>query len=426
MKIALFLLTILLSIFISCKKDKNLSPTLEISSPIENTYITTTDTILIKGNVSDDEKVENISVKIVNSDLTAISKSFTININKKSYSFNFNYIPEFISEFTNNTYYLKISAFDGELYSNKFIKLGINNFHFFLKKYFVFISESNQSTALYEIDSLLNTNKINSFNDKIRIAKLGNNLITFNDITGIATLYNKTSFELIWNIYNVNNYISNYSSFLDCIDNYYFVSHANGKIIAYDDNKVIRKTFLLSDSSYVPYYFCKIKDKFLSFSNSTNNKKRIDINNYTTESNISYLNINFDAKYANFFNENEAIIIGNKNDSAYICILDLITYSLKNIMTYNYKILSACKLNNNIILYSTSKNEIKAIINYLPNIWTLVQNQNSEKMYFDEYNKLLFIKNQNKLNIYLQASESQLIKYKTIDFNYAIEEIVIQ
>ncbi|OFX25853.1 MAG: hypothetical protein A2033_03125 [Bacteroidetes bacterium GWA2_31_9] len=411
-----FLIVIILIYFSSCKKKENASPEISVSKPINNQIFMIGDTIHISGHVSDDVLVNSVSVSIVDAKSISISSSENYSINNESADFSYDFIPIISEALSSESYSLKVSAYDGDLYTRVYIPIILSEKPLIKSGYLVLYRKNDYSTYLGFNDNALNEINKKTINDisKTITIDYNENLFYYYGISS-GNLIALNSDDLIekWQVSGINNFQPDYLSNMKVTNNLLFVSHQNARINAYDKFGNIRKSAQLNDLSYETGVF-NVHNEFIVCFSSNNYQKRIECLNYETGSPMSYKVIDFDAVGIENYNNEKIVIFGNKNNITKACTLDVyqnIIYEITNFPQGKLQAVANISETETLLLidskvYLFNKTNV--------NISLFGIFANSQSISYDEISGELYIIANDKLQIYDFAS-SQLLNEKMFE-----------
>lgn len=394
-----FLLVIILIYFSGCKKKENAFPAITVNEPINNQHFTVGDTIHINGHVSDDVLVNSVSVSIVDAKSISISSSENYSINKESADFSFDFVPLISEALSSNSYSLKVSAYDGELYTRTYIPIILSEKPLIKNGYLVLYRKDDFSTYLGLYDNALNEiskKTINDISKTIAIDYNENSFYYYGISSGNLIASNSNDLTEKWQISGINNFQTGYLSNLEMINNLLFVGLQNGRINAYDKFGNIRKSAQLNDLSYEPGVFNVHNEFIVCFSHNTF-QKRIECLNYETGNPISYNVIDFDIVGMESYNNEKIVIFGNKNNIAKACTLDVyqnIIYEIPNFpqgklqaVANISETVSLLLIDSKAYVFNKSNDHISLYSNF-PNTHSISYDDKSDELYIIANDKL--------------------------------------
>lgn len=320
-----FIFIFLCALVFSCKKETDdLPPQISITTPTNNQQVNGFDTIAISGEFSDNKTIKLVSVVLRNANNINVLPSQTFKPNTPTFSLNTAYIFDDI-QMPTGEYHFRISAFDGENTTTKFIPIFYGEVP--TQRTGVYFYESNGSTT--SIYKLTGTNATlfktlsgdfiggaaNSFNQQLmRVGSLSGNLTAVDVAFG----------DILWEI---NNSTSSTPFFMHTFfqNNATYVSLRNGEIRAYNGSG--NPTFLaLAPTSFFGEEGLVHTNLFLSEQKAIgNNDRRLAV--YWTASGVLVQQIVLFEDVLGIYslNTNKIVLLANDNVSgnAKIQIYDL-------------------------------------------------------------------------------------------------------
>ncbi|OFX48537.1 MAG: hypothetical protein A2046_03295 [Bacteroidetes bacterium GWA2_30_7] len=407
----------------NCRKKENAFPVISVNSPANNQTFTVGDTIQIKGYVSDDKLVNNISVSIVDAQSISISSSENYTINKEYSDFSIYYCPIITEALNSESYSLKISAFDGELFSRQYVSILLSEKPLQKTGYLILTRKDDFSTYIGLYDNSLNEVSRQTINDVAKTIEIDyseNSFFYYGISSGKLIASNTNDLTEKWQISEVNNFKAGYLSKMKLLNNLLFVSHQNARINAYDKYGNIRKSAQLNDLNYETGIFNKHNEFLVCFSNNIY-QNRIECINYETGSPIRYKVIDYDAIGIEGYNNEKVLIFGNKDNIAKVCTLDVyqnIIYEIPNFPQGTLKSITKLSeseflllIDNKIYIFNKTNNNISLFGTFA----------NSQYISYDSKSDELRVIENDKLQIY-NFGNSQLLIEKM--FGYSVYEIV--
>lgn len=413
-----FAILVLLILFChtNCKKKENAAPVISINKPKANQQFIIGDTINISGYVSDDVEVKSISVSIVNAQSISISSAENYTINKEYSDFSIYYCPIITEALNSESYSLKISVYDGELYSRQYVPIFLSEKPLNKTGYLILSKKDDFSTYIGLYDNSLNEISKQTINDVAKTLEIDyseNSFYYYGISSGKLIASNTNDLTDKWQISGVNNFTNGYLSNMQLHNNLLFVSHQNARIIGYDKYGNIRKSAQLNDLSYETGVFNQHNEFIVCFSHN-NYQKRIECINYESGSPISYKVIDYDAIGIESYNNEKVIIFGNKDNIAKVCTLDVYQNIIYEITGFPQGILKAISkiseneflllIDNNVYIFNNGNNNISLFGTFA----------NSQSINYDSKSDELYIISNNKLQVYKFAS-SELFFEKIFD-----------
>jgi hypothetical protein len=340
MKIFFAILLVLL-LFISCKKEENQAPIIVIENPLENTHISSIDSFLVNGKITDDKEIKWVNISIVNPNLIPVSSVYSFSPNTKAVEIN--QLVEISNiHLEGGVYFLLVSAGDEEETTRNYTKLIISAIEKELTGIWTLTSESGNSIIRkYHqgiIEEFLNISKdcrdisINSYSAQLQLLTTDGNLQSYQ-------LEDKT---LFWEKPNLNNFQYPYYGSLECNSNLSFVSATIGDIYGIDENGMIKRTLKTSDNSYRPskFYFHWQYAIIESIPNGSI-PKRIELVFATSGISMQYHSMEMEITGFSSFDENRVMIWGNTAGKMKVCTLNIALQHLDEVTGFPNQIVKS-------------------------------------------------------------------------------------
>ena len=123
-KIFAFLSLLALIVIHSCSSSDTSPPIVSITDPSENQIVDAGDTIPVRAQITDDQKITYWEVRLTDENFAPLGETFSASPDSKTANVNLLYpIP---SGLENGTYYIRVRADDEESTANQYVKLNIN------------------------------------------------------------------------------------------------------------------------------------------------------------------------------------------------------------------------------------------------------------------------------------------------------------
>jgi len=152
-KALLNIVFIVIVFFFSCSKDKDeISPTLIINAPYNLQQVNGVDTLKVLATISDDRNIEYVSVSLRNDNDIPVLSTITKTPNTKDYDLNILYFFDNIF-LPSGQYDLRVSAFDGENTTTRYVQLYLNETPKSRTGIFV-VSNTGASSDVYLLDNM--------------------------------------------------------------------------------------------------------------------------------------------------------------------------------------------------------------------------------------------------------------------------------
>jgi len=243
--IFLFILTIIIIVISSCKKDGDtLPPVVTIDNPYEYKTYNMYDTIYISGNAKDDNVVQSVKISIVNSSFLPVLNGEVHTPNNNLFYFNTSIAINDI-HLNSGLYYVLVTATDGTNSKNLYRAITINGIPLQFKKMIAITKVNSNSYNVYGINDTLQSALMFNYTGDYISSAINNNyqqLYVCGSVNSDMNAYDLINNSLQWSLPNENN--APFPSF----NNVYFnndiiyVSYYNNKIIGYNRLEGINMT----------------------------------------------------------------------------------------------------------------------------------------------------------------------------------------
>ncbi len=243
--IFLFILTIIIIVISSCKKDGDtLPPVVTIDNPYEYKTYNMYDTIYISGNAKDDNVVQSVKISIVNSSFLPVLNGEVHTPNNNLFYFKTSIAINDI-HLNSGLYYVLVTATDGTNSKNLYRAITINGIPLQFKKMIAITKVNSNSYNVYGINDTLQSALMFNYTGDYISSAINNNyqqLYVCGSVNSDMNAYDLINNSLQWSLPNENN--APFPSF----NNVYFnndiiyVSYYNNKIIGYNRLEGINMT----------------------------------------------------------------------------------------------------------------------------------------------------------------------------------------
>jgi len=422
----IYFLLILIGLLIGCRKEEiNPPPVISLIEPYTNKHYNVFDTVFYKASAQDQNGVEYISASIVNDFLSVVTTTNTQQFNTLSAQVESYLVLDDI-HLTSGTYYLMITASDGNNVTRSYTKISIIEEPLVLKNILIFSEQSSSQTEVYSLDSNLFVSKftypqgfqsaaINSYNQQIHILGTQGSMSTFTT----------DDYTEEWYINQINNPLQSFYGQVDVIDNTTFVSFGSGYIKGYDKFGVVRKSFNTQGIQYQPSIFYKWNYYLIAFEKAIGNQdNRIDVFYYGAGGKKISFYVDFDVVQFFYYREDKIMMWGNKNGKAKLYELSLLYNFIDEIKTLPLEqLFSAIQVEENIFLAAIG-NDIYHFNSNTNSLNIYSAGVHADLLKFEELNSVFFIVNQNTLTVKAYPQNIELLTtthnqpIKAIEFLY--------
>ncbi len=391
----------------ACKKKDELSPKVSIQSPSGGSY-SAMDTIFVKAQITDNENIERISIKLIDQNNQQVCPSYHFYPKKVSFLLESPFILNNLY-LSSGSYFLVVEAYDGINTGKSYIQIQIGAISRKLED-ILLVEKSPNTTEIYSIlngKTLLKSFPF-SYQDFIYnpYAKQYQ-LLTSN---GELIAFDKSNFDEKWSVSGLKNPSKEYYGSLFYKNQNTYVSSYLGEIRSYDENGQLGKQAnTIDDKGQISNYFFR-QEKIMAIKKPyVNYQDKIEELNENSGASIYTYNLQFSPKSILFIDDDLCIVFGNRDQVAKACSLSTLYHvihsfgdfenrQLGDAIQYSeyYYILS---LNHEIIEYELANSYERVL-----------ETTNTNVSFFEEnlYHKIYYIDNNEIFALRYPAAGSQL------------------
>ena len=396
-----FYIPILLLIFISCRKKENAEPQISITSPVSGQVFIPGDTIKIEAEISDNNVLASVTLKLLNAAYTPVDHQESFSINASSYHLSYDYVIENIYLETGN-YFITLSTTDGDNDQNEFRSIIIQGIPKTRKAVYVL---TQTDTAHIEVNKLDSANQLvhqfDIFGDYSgsAISSRYNILNAAGKITGAINQFDLISNSLLFSepAYNVT--LASFHN-LFFTNELTFVSYYDGRINAFNKDGHVQFSSV-QPVYYLPGALCA-NDKYVIaeayYPGAGEN--RLVVINYPSGVVKQEYNAGLDIASMISKEDDELIIFGNKNSDGKIYQYHVLSNGINDFHTlFGNTIFSAIAIDNDQYAIATAN----GLYSYQESNNNLIPVDLSEPAYsleYDEVNGILFVNAGRKIKEY--------------------------
>lgn len=332
----LLLLLPVVFIYACDKEGDTYSPQVSISKPYENQLFAIDEKINVVANVCDDRKLEYVSVKLLNEDMTPVSASQTVYPENNCTDINLE-ISIDNTLLPTGIYYVLISASDGVNVANEFRKISIKGFDKKLK--FILVLTRNDGTVtVNKIDSLNNVTQVKTITTDYCGAAVSSDAQQFylaGRYTGDVSVFSIKDWQLQWNVPVIANPPFPYFEEIDVYNSCLYVSYREGMFHIYNESGNIVASHVTENGEY-PLVFLPFKDYLITYEVSPGSSQKHLIV-YFVPSFTIYKKIPVTCEILKVFpmNENECLLFCNDGDQGLIKLFSLSTGSVTDMYIFS-------------------------------------------------------------------------------------------
>jgi len=309
-----FPIVALLVLSVSCRKFDNDPAEITIISPLPGTVFMPGDTIQVEANLSDDDDLGTLTIKLLNQSYTPVSHQDYYALNyMDTYHLSQPYVIDDLF-LESGTYFITVSVSDGSEDANEYRVIEIHELPKTREAVYFLTRPDTMNLNLVELDSLgqlVNRLTIPGDYAESAINSRYHELI----VSGQYGYYNHYDLHTYSNIFSEPPYNGSGPSFLNLFfyNNLTYVSYYDGRIRAFDMNGSV-KFNSAQPVYYQPGALCA-NSKYVfaeAFYTGQSERRLVVINN---PSGVARQEYNLDAEIATILStgENEVMIFGNKN-----------------------------------------------------------------------------------------------------------------
>jgi hypothetical protein len=396
-----FYLTILLLLFISCRKKENAEPQITITSPVSGQVFIPGDTIKVEADISNDGVLASVTLKLLNAAYTPVDHQESFSINSSSFHLSYEYVVENIYLETGN-YFITLSTSDGDNDQNEFRSIFIQGIPTTRKAIYVL---TQTDTSHIEVSKLDSANQLVHQFDVLGDysgSAISSRFIELNiagKITGAINQYNLESNSLLYSVPAYNSMLPSFQN-LFFSNELTFVSYYDGRIKAFDKNGQVQFNSA-QPVFYLPGALCvNYKYVFAEAYYAGPGENRLVVINYPSGVVKQEYNAGLDIASMMSKEDNELIIFGNKNGDGKIYQYHVLSNGINDFHTlFSNTVYSAVAIDNDRYAIATAN----GLYSYQESNNNLIPIDLSEPAYsleYDEVNGVLFVNAGRKIKEY--------------------------
>lgn len=396
----------------ACREDRDLNPPgIQIFSPAENSSYTVFDTIRVKAGLSDDRQVLSVSIQLLEENHTPAQSPVRSNIGGMNFIYE-NVYAISNADLISGTYYLKISATDGENDSKKYIKIYLSEAPVSGRGIFIISLPSTNSVEVTFLDSAMEASLFLAKNCDYRGSCVGSgnaylNLMG-NFLCGLNS-YNIPDKSIRWSEPAQGS--SSYFTQLDFYSEISYVCYYTGMIRGFDKNGALQFSATVNSGYYPVKTFLHNSVIFAEEQELSGSKRQVSkyfsTGSYGESVAIPISIVSFGAK-----DNNNIFLFGNDSSQAAILLYDIpndnisTPYTLPAGSTLN----DALQINTNTYLLALQDGLYK--YQYSPlNFIQQVSLAGINRIKYDETNNRVVVASGNKLYVYNYSNWNLMQSY---------------
>jgi len=386
----------------SCKKDDDSQePVISISSPYENQVFDVYDVVLVKGTVSDDRKLESLTVNLLDEQNNVAYIGLPIPFTSPSSSFQLNYALDDI-HLESGVYYIHITASDGVNESQAYKKIFINAVPKKLKKLLVSTYANSIQTNLFYIDSSYSAlNALQSFSGDYLASSASSYFQQFNkcgNYTGALTSIDLTTAATVFNVPNAissNPYFTGYFA----TEKFSYVAYYSGMLKGYDHNGNGIYNANANANHYIEN-FCFNGGYLLSEQVDKQTSARILNSHQTTGVGYQQTGMTQDVIAFCEKDQENVFVFGNVAGQGVIQLFDRVNNNLWNPYPFPLatgSLLSAVKIDSNTFLLGHSNGTIYKYQFQTSSVTAYLTGYTAKQLIYDDLNNEIYVVEANSI-----------------------------
>ncbi len=241
-KFFIFCVTIV-TYFSACKKNDDINPVVKINNPVSGQHFIVGDTIHVSADISDDNEITSITVRLLNLSYISVGSDYTIPVSAANYTLNIQFIIDNLNLPSGN-YFIAVIATDGHSETNSFVTIYLNELQKEKKGIYIMSASNSSSFNVSKLDSSNNPIPVISITGDYSgsaIYSRNHELFTLGKITGSFNAFNLDDYSLSWTKPAVSFSIPTFQN-LFFLDDLVYVSYYDGNIKAFDKNGLVKYT----------------------------------------------------------------------------------------------------------------------------------------------------------------------------------------
>ncbi len=393
--------SILLLLFISCKKKENAEPAITITNPTSGMVYFPGDTVHVEADISDDGALSSVTLKLLNAAYTPVDHQESFSINASSYHLFYEYVIENIYLETGN-YFIALSTSDGDNDHNAFRNIVIQGIPKTRKAIYVVTQTDTSNIEVSKLDSanqLVHQFDVPGDYSGSAISSRYNELNIAGKTTGAFNQYDLISNSLLFSVPAYNATLPSFQN-LFFAHELTFVSFYDGRIRAYNKDGNVQFNSA-QPVYYQPGTIC-VNDKYV-FAEAYYpgpNESRLVVINYPSGVTKQEYNVGLNIISMVSKEDNELIIFGNKNGDGKIYQYHVISNGINDFHTlFGNTVYAAVAIDDDRYAIATSN----GLYSYQESINNLIPLDLSEPVYsleYDDVNGILFVNAGRKIKEY--------------------------
>lgn len=185
--------------FLGCKKEDEVLPTITFTSPSVSTSYQLPIGITVKAEIADDQRIDYVQIKILDADFNSVAETGEIDVEQPSISLTKTIVVD-DPKITSGTHYIKIIAFDGFNEKTAFREIYLNEIPNKRKGVF-YLEDLGTQYRLMRVDSnYQNATVVDQFNDFTGLEMINSyqTLVFAGHIEEDVIAYDASSLDIKW------------------------------------------------------------------------------------------------------------------------------------------------------------------------------------------------------------------------------------
>lgn len=400
------IISLLIIVITSCKKEVNSDPQIVIISPTENQQFNVLDTIQVKCIVCDDNGIENIKTVLVNESLIPVLNpvNYYPQTENKNIDLEILYPLDDI-HLESGKYFILVRAFDGTNFKNKYVSINLDEVPKELEKLIVLTKSDNFTTNVFSVNPvfeieeefIIDGNYISS-----DISSKYRQLYFTGDIPCKLFVFDLEENELDWSVDASMPYP--FFSNVYYNDGTVYTSSENGNITGYNNVGTVNlSTDFTTDS--LPTKLLIHGEFILSDLKLRTGLQRL-IATYYLVSGVKKQQIITNFKVIDFYlvDEDNIIVFAVQNNTGKIFIYNVTeNYISEPVFIFNSEITSTAIINKSNFLVGTN-NTIWLFNSSNYSTTSVIEGITASQLEYDELNEIIFATELNNINFFQYPS----------------------
>ncbi len=405
------IISLLIIIITSCKKEVNSDPQIVIISPTENQQFNVLDTIQVKCIVCDDNGIENIKTVLVNESLIPVLNpvNYYPQTENKNIDLEILYPLDDI-HLESGKYFILVRAFDGTNFKNKYVSINLDEVPKELEKLIVLTKPDNFTTNVFSVNPVFEIEEMFVIDGNYISSDISSKyrqIYFTGDIPCKLFVFDLEENELDWSVDASMPYPVFSNVYYN--DGTVYTSSENANITGYNNVGTVNLSTEFNTDS-LPTKLLIHGEFILSDLKLRTGPQRL-IATYYLVSGVKKQQIITNFKVIDFYlvDENNIIVFAVQNNTGKIFIYNVTeNYISEPIHIFNDEIISTAITNKSNFLVGTN-NTIWLFNSSNSSTTSVVEGITASQLEYDELNEVIFATELNNINFF-QYPSGNLIK----------------